>query len=305
MFELLSGTLMVKPASANSAVSLTADITELNFSTIEPQTIQLIPSDIPETYGKQEYVYLDGQYRSVSTKGYVARVEGVETGLIKVVVSPSDPIVNGTFNLQIDFYHGPALNITIKVNIDVKAQALYSTTFTFECETPEYGKNLKCSIYPEITGSGINMVSGKYKSILSYQTIGTSKFKSDKAFFWNIKESVVYTSDVITKPTKVRATVSFEGKTFKFETDVKLKSYLSIIAPGAAIVGASFTVQVKTVKQYSGECSLYGNKFKVRNGIGVVKVYGVKPGGLTLYVTCPSTSTWEQISGSRYMYIRQ
>jgi hypothetical protein len=108
----------------------------------------------------------------------------------------------------------------------------------------------------------------------------------------------------MTKPPKVRADVVFEGQTYNFETTVKLKSSISISAPGAAIVGQLFNVQVQTSKQYSGICSLAGKNFNIRNGVGSTRVYGVRPGGLTLWVTCPENASWMNLSATRYMYIR-
>lgn len=301
---LLPSHLGVQPANEGNLVSLTSDKMELNFTSTEPQIIELTPSDIPETYGKQEYVYLNDEYRRVYGKGFSAYVDGVETGKIKVVVYPTNPFFNGNYILNVNFYNGPDVSIKVNVNIDVKALGLYTTTFEFDCDSPAYGKSLNCNVYPEISGDGKEMVAGTFKTTLSYQVVGTSKWRTDKPFTWDIKKGVVHTSDPMVKPTKVRAEIVFDGQTYNFETIVKLKSTISISAPGAAIVGESFNVQVKTSKQHSGTCSLFGTKFNVRNGVGSTRVYGIKPGNLTLWVICAENSTWASMSTTKYMYIR-
>jgi hypothetical protein len=301
-----------------NSVTLTTESTSIIFTDSLAKEIKIYPSDLlgVKTYGSElafwsadplDKNYVTGEFTSpdgygISIKRNPRYVESATFWTITITPKSYRGMKNGTYDLDVfELNSGTAstpLRISITVNVDAKLNNLYEPNFEFYCDSTFYG---------EQTGVGADLVEGKYEVTYSYRQIGQKNWTKGKGFSWDVKKGVVFYPFKITKPTQMQVNVGFEGKQFPFVIDLtKPKAKIQLSAPGAAIVGDSFTLYARTIKNYSGSCVVnnYSMQFKIKKGFGSINLYGVTPGNLNLYVSC-SSSNWADSGSSAFVFIRQ
>ena len=149
------------------------------------------------------------------------------------------------------------------------------------------------------------MVKGKYSVSYSYRNRESGSWTKKNPFNWDISKGVIVSLSTVTKPLEVKVSTTFQGKVFSFEETIFPEAKLAITSPNAAIVGKEFSLVVRTIKQYSGNCYVNDRTitFRIKGGYGMVRVYGKTPGDLYLNVRCQS-SEWADSVGNRFVFIR-
>ena len=304
--QKLNLSIVVNFKPEDIGVKLTTDQTTITFTDRNPIKFKVYPSDLSTINGvRTEYLYFNNSLDIFNTEGYRVQSDGQNGSYYTVSVVPADPIKNGTYSLAIQQLNSKVLYMTIVINIDVKAQGLYATTFDFECNVPNFNESAKCTITPQIDGAGRNLASGKYNVSYSYRTKGSSSWIKQKNFDWDIKEGVISTFIKVVKPLEVKGSASFEGQRTDFSSVIYPRAKLNVTSTNAATVGQNFYLFVSSIKQYSATCSVNNSiPLNIKNGFGKALIYGRTPGNLNLYVTCQSPN-WANSYGTRFVYIRQ
>ena len=304
--QKLNLTIVVNFKPEDIGVKLTTDQTTITFTDRNPIKFKVYPSDLSTINGvRTEYLYFNNSLDIFNTEGYRVQSNGQNGSYYTVAVEPADPIKNGTYSLAIQQLNSKVLYMTIVINIDVKAQGLYATTFDFECNVPNYNESAKCTITPKIDGAGRDLATGKYIVSYSYRSKGSSSWIEQKKFTWDIQQGVISTFISVTKPLEIKGSATFEGQTTNFNSTIYPRVKLNATSTNAAIVGQNFYLFVASIKQYSASCSVNNSiPFNIKSGFGKVLIYGKTPGNLNLYISCQSPS-WANSFASRFVYIRQ
>lgn len=302
--KVLNITVVVNFNKEDLEVRLTTDNPTLILSTNSTTQFRVYLSD---RYGlnNEGELFLNNQSTYSVTLGYEVRVIRQTGTFYDVTVKPKDPLKNGAYPLIIHTRQSQKLNMMIIVNIDSKSEGLYEVVFDFACDTPLYNKLAKCTLTPSVEGAGRLMVTGKYFVSYSYRSKGSGSWIKKKPFNWDIYEGVISSIATVSEPLEVKVSTTFQGKIYSFEETIFPEAKLSISSPNAAIVGREFSLIVRTIKQYSGNC--YVNDptitFRIKSGYGMVRIYGETPGELYLIVRCQS-SAWADSVGKRFVFIR-
>ena len=303
--KVLNITVVVNFKTEDLEVRLTTDNPLLILSTNTATEFRVYISD---RYGlnRQRGLLLNDQDLLSRTEGYEVRVTGQTDTYYDITIKPTDPIKNGTYPLNVKTLVSQKLDMTVIVDIDSKSGGLYSVVFDFYCDTPMYNQVAKCTLTPDVEGPARLMVKGKYSVSYSYRNRESGSWTKKKPFNWDISKGVIVSLSTVTKPLEVKVSTTFQGKVFSFEETIFPEAKLAITSPNAAIVGKEFSLVVRTIKQYSGNC--YVNDptitFRIKGGYGMVRVYGKTPGDLYLNVRCQS-SEWADSVGSRFVFIRE
>jgi hypothetical protein len=302
--QILNITVIVNFKAEDLEVRLTTDSPTLTLSANATTEFKVYLVDL---YGlnKEGQLFINKQSTLSRTEGYEARVIGQTDTYYNVTIKPTNPLKNGTYPLILNTSQSQKLNMIIIVNIDSKSEGLYSVDFDFGCDTPVYNQLGKCTLTPSIEGAGRLMVKGKYFVSYSYRNNGSGSWMKRKPFNWDISEGVILSLSTVTKPLEVKVSTTFQGKIYSFEETIFPEAKLALTSPNAAIVGREFSLVVRTIKQYSGNC--YVNNpaitFRIKGGYGMVRVYGKTPGDLYLNVRCQS-SAWADSEGKKFVFIR-
>lgn len=211
------------------------------------------------------------------------------------------PLHNGDAVLRIypEYYSEDYTDIA--VHIAVPSLNAYTPEVETSCPTvANIGRRFDCTFSYTASGPGAALATPAVATVWAHGTGRpwskpvrfTVKPDEDSGFSYPMGKSPVYA--------KVQWNVG--DKKARFFVIAPLAN-ATISAPGAAIVGDSFTVRVSVNPGYSGFCVLNGQHLiKISFGRGSVSVYGTAPGQLRLPLVC-NNKTW-YASSSFTMWIR-
>jgi hypothetical protein len=234
---------------------------------------------------------------------------------VRFQLDQTKTIKNGTYKFQVKETRYPMDDpatsselFEINIFIDVIEKEVNESTlrFNFDCYEPYYGQYLKCEITPYRGGTGADLITGRFKVDYLYRYIGQNSWLKGKTFFADIENGVYFYPFKSTRPTELKVEVEFEGEKFTFR-DVKISPMVKIqlSAPGSAIVGQNFLLQVRTQKNYSAQCITNPDlRFSLKNGVANVRMYLQTLWANNLIVVCKSNN-WADSSASRVIYIRE
>jgi hypothetical protein len=282
--------------------------TILNSTEVKLNNLKSVDFQIISSGSIANDLFLNGNRNRSSEGGYEVEVTSKTSNSYTLTFTPNRPIVNSQYLLLVSESPdgSPALELQVAINMDPELEGLFNVEgFSFECK--KSGDYL-CIVTPEISGDAFDEeLEGwiPYNVEIKSRAKGTSKWSrtSYEGYDLATKASWMFSKN-ISSPTEVAVKIKYREKVYNLTSMALPVPNLSMIAPGSAIVGKNFTVQISGPKSYSGKC--FVNKFQVqiKNGLGKISLYGKQPGNLYLFLSCDSSANWASKSQGRNVYIR-
>lgn len=291
--------------AADAPTNLSGDITITSLN--ETNIVLALDRDL----GSFDVIYPD-QDMDVGTPAIIEQGEVSPDGT--QISFPVIPVVNGSTKLGIKLsnYSDP-VEVNITVNIPNLASH-YSNVPNFECSSIYVGGKSKCILSFQTLFDG-NQISDSVAwslpivdSVIKYRIVGQKKWTSWEEYFYSPTNQPddhwSLTTPKLLKSAQYSIMYGFPGQTkLTAVGKIPVMTPIKVTAPGAVIVGNSFTAIIRTDLAFVGTCIVSGITVKISKGLGRVVLRSIRPGSVSVVAACSDKDRGVSY-GSWDMYIR-